>query len=230
MAEGARTVRRATTVAGAEPGGRPVVVPTLIVVNVAIFLLTAAQAGSAMSNSGAPLFQAWLLTPQVIAFEPWRIVTSGFLHFGLIHLAFNMLALWIVGRDLETVLGRGRFLALYMVSMLGGAAAVMLFSAPNVRVAGASGAVFGLFGAIVVVLRRLRRSPGPILGIIAINVAISFLPQISLQAHVGGLVVGAAVAAALVYAPPQRRNAAQLLSISGLALLLLTLITLVAVG
>ena len=94
--------------------------------------------------------------------EWWRVLTSGFLHIGPIHLLFNMMALWVLGRDLETVLGRGRFLALYLVSLLGGAAAVMLFYAPDEPVAGASGAVFGLMGGLVVVLRTAAgaRRPG----------------------------------------------------------------------
>ena len=85
--------------------------------------------------------------------EWWRLLTAGFLHIGPIHLLFNMLALWVLGRDMEAVLGHGRFLAVYLISLLGGSAAVMLFYAPSSEVAGASGAVFGLMGGLAVVLR-----------------------------------------------------------------------------
>jgi membrane associated rhomboid family serine protease len=221
-----RTGRRATTVAGAEPGARPVVVPILIAVNVVVFALTAVQAGSGQRNDVSALFEAWELVPGLVtAGEWWRILTSGFLHFGLIHLAFNMLALWILGRDVETVLGRGRFLAVYLISMLGGSAAIMLIYGAGATVAGASGAVFGVMGALVVVLRRLRMPPGPALGIIAINVAIGFLiPAISLTAHVGGLLAGAAATVALVYAPARNRTTAQAAALGALTLVVLALI------
>lgn len=226
VAVGNRGVRRATTVAGADPGGRPVVVPALIGVNVVIFAVTVVQAGSLAANSAASLFQQWFLVPGLVgAGEWWRIVTSGFLHFGPVHLLFNMLALWIIGRDVETVLGRGRFLAMYLTALLGGSAAVMLFYPPESGVAGASGAVFGLMGALVVLLRRLKAPAGSVLGLIAVNVVISVvIPGISLIAHLGGLVVGAAATAALVYAPARGRNGVQAAAIGGLALLLLAVI------
>jgi membrane associated rhomboid family serine protease len=226
--EGSRGARRGTTVAGAEPGGRPVVVPTLIVVNVAVFALTVAQAGSLGGNAAAPLFRAWSLVPLLVDGEWWRVLTSGFLHFGPVHLLFNMLALWIIGRDVEIVLGRGRFLAVYLLGVLGGAAAAMLFSAPNIQLAGASGAVFGLMGALVVLLRRMRAPAGQVFGLIAVNIAISFLPGISLTAHLGGLVAGAAATAALVYAPARSRTPVQAGALGALAVLLLAIIATVA--
>jgi membrane associated rhomboid family serine protease len=226
VAEGQRTSRRGTTVAGAPPGGRPVVVPTLIMVNVAVYALTALQAGNPVYNSLSRLFRELSLVPGYVHDgEWWRVLTSGFLHIGPIHLLVNMLALWMLGRDLESVLGRGRFLALYFVSMLGGAAAVMLLNAPDEQVAGASGAVFGLMGALVVVLRRLRMPAGQAFGLIAINVIISFtIPGISWQGHLGGLVIGAAATAALVYAPARSRTAVQAAALGGLTVLLVLLI------
>jgi membrane associated rhomboid family serine protease len=137
-----------------------------------------------------------------------------------------MLALWVIGRDVETVLGRTRFLAVYLVSLLGGSAAVMLFS-PNAAVAGASGAVFGLMGGLAVVLRRMRVPPSQAFGLIAVNIVISVvLPGISLAGHLGGLVVGAAATAALVYAPARNRNLVQAGAIAGLAVVALLAITL----
>lgn len=222
---GRRSQRRATTVAGAEFGGTPVVVPTLIAVNAAIFAITAAQAGGIATNTSAELFQHWALWPPAVAFgQWWRLLTSGFLHIGPIHLAFNMIALWVIGRDLETVLGRGRFVGVYLVSLLGGSAAVFLFGDPERGVAGASGAVFGLMGGLAVMLLRLRLPLGPAITVIALNVVISFLPGISLLGHLGGLVVGAAATAALVYAPRQGRTAWQAGALLGLAVLLVVLI------
>jgi membrane associated rhomboid family serine protease len=224
--EGRRRGRRATTVAGAAPGTRPVVVPVLIVLNVAIFLWTVVQAGSIDGNAAAPLFQQWALEPgEVYDGEWWRVLTSGFLHIGPIHLLFNMWALWVLGRDMEIVLGRVRFLAVYLVALLGGAAAVMVFYLPHQQVAGASGAVFGLMGGLAVVLRRMRVPAGQVIGLIAVNVVISVvIPGISLIGHLGGLVVGAAATAALVYAPARSRTVVQAVAMAGMALLLLLLI------
>lgn len=226
VSEGQRTARRGTTVAGATPRGRSLVVPALIAINTVVFALTAVQAGDLMYNSMSQLFRELSLVPGLVhEGEWWRVVTSGFLHIGPIHLVLNMLALWMLGRDLEVVLGRGRFLALYLVSMLGGAAAVMLFSAPEQQVAGASGAVFGLMGALVVVLRRLRAPAGQVFGIIGINVIFSLtVAGISWEGHFGGLVIGAAATAALVYAPARNRTAVQAAALGALTVVLVLLI------
>lgn len=234
LAEAARTTPRRRTVAGASRTGKPVVVPALIVANVVVYVITAVTAGSVMSNFLSPLFQAGGLVPLRVADgEYWRVITSGFLHIGPLHLAFNMYALWIIGREVETVLGRARFVAVYGVSMLGGAAAVMLFSAPNGLTAGASGAVFGLMGALFVLLRRLKLPTGQVVALIAINAVISFSIQgISWQGHLGGLVFGAAVTAALVHlgtGSPQRRRT-QVLAVSGLTALAVVLIVVRSAG
>src|SRR5207344_2666234 len=111
----------------------------------------------------------------------WRLVTAGFLHFGPLHIGFNMYALWVLGRDLELVLGRAQFLALYAVSLLGGSTAVVLFSEPDVPVAGASGAVFGLMSGLLLVLLRLRRAYGQVVAVIVLNLVISrIVPGISI--------------------------------------------------
>jgi membrane associated rhomboid family serine protease len=233
VAEGHRTTRHAAApVVRAAPQGRSVVVPTLIGLNVALYALTAVQAGNPMYNSASVLFGELSLVPGFVhAGEWWRVLSSGFLHIGPIHLLANMLALWMLGRDLEVALGRGRFLAVYFVSLLGGATTVMLFDAPNVQVAGASGAVFGLMGALVVVLRRLRVPAGQVLALIGINVAISIaVPGISLTGHIGGLVVGAAATAALVYAPARSRTAVQVAALGGLTVVLLLLIWVTGLG
>lgn len=224
----------ASRVAARQSGGRAVigagaekslVVPLLIGLNVGIFLLTVLEARSVMGNSQAGLFEMWSLRPIAVAQgEWWRLFSTGFLHFGPIHLAFNMWALWVIGRDIEMFLGRARFLLLYLVSLLGGAAASFLFSQVQAETAGASGAVFGLMAAAAVLLHRLGRSPRPAIMLLSINIALSILiPGVSLSGHLGGLVVGAAVAAILVYAPRGRERAVQLGGIAALVIVLLAL-------
>ncbi|MGH3756615.1 rhomboid family intramembrane serine protease [Actinophytocola sp.] len=219
VTEGARTVRTPRPVRRFRSAGGPrlVVVPTLIVVNVVAFAATAIQAGSIVENQGSALFVDGMLVPgYVAAGEWWRLVTSGFLHFGNyggygpVHLLFNMFALWVIGRDLEVALGRGRFLAVYALALLGGSTVIMLFGPLDGGVAGASGAVYGLFGGIAVMVFKARINPTPVLMLIAINIFLSVtLPGISLLGHVGGLVAGALATAAMVYAPPVRRTQLQ---------------------
>ncbi len=227
VAEATRSAPRWRTVAGASRVGTPVMVPILIAVNVAIFLLTVLAAGSVSDNYASALFEQTSLIPVLVADgEWWRLLTSGFLHFGLLHLAFNMIAMWVIGREVETVLGRWRLLAVYLVSLLGGSAAVMLFSAVGTQTAGASGAVFGMMGALAVLLHRLKLPAGQAIGLIVVNVVISLvIPGISLTAHLGGLVVGAATTAALVYLPHHRRPAVQAAAIAGM-----TVVVLLAIG
>jgi membrane associated rhomboid family serine protease len=225
--QGAREVRRGTTVAGAAPGVRPLVVPSLVALNVLAFVVTVAQAGDLERNDRSALFAAWALSPGTVADgEWWRLVTSGFLHFGPLHIVFNMFALWVIGRDMETLLGRGRFLAVYLLGMLGGAAAVMLLYEPDDYVAGASGAVFGLMGGLAVALLRLRRPLNQVIGLLAVNLALGFfVPGISWQAHLGGLLAGAAATAVLVYAPPARRTPLQAGGLGAILVVLLVLVT-----
>lgn len=207
VAQGRRTIPAARTVAGAPVRtDRPVPVVTYVLIglNVLVFAITALQSGSILRNERASdLFADWALWPPLIAVngEYVRVLGSGFLHFGLTHLAVNMFALWIIGRDTEIVLGRARYLGVYLVSILGGSAAVMFLQTDAVT-AGASGAVFGLLGAQAVILLRLRRSPTPVLVVIGLNVFISLtIPGISLWGHLGGLAAGAAATAAFLYAP-----------------------------
>lgn len=142
----------------------------------------------------------------------YRLLTTMFLHqrggtFGITHILFNMWALWVVGPALEQVLGRWRFLALYLLSGLGGSVLLYLVGSPQSAAVGASGAIFGLFGAYFVIGRRLGGSVGPIVVLLVINLVITFsVPGISWQGHVGGLVVGAALAAAYAYAPAAQRR------------------------
>jgi membrane associated rhomboid family serine protease len=210
--EGSKTVRPARTVGGAprERTANPlVVVPTLIGINVLVFAITAFQAQSITDNQRSTVFVEGTLIPgSVAAGEFWRLLTSGFLHFGNyggygpVHLIFNMFALWVIGRDLEIALGRVRFTVVYLLALYGGSTAVMLFGDPLGSVAGASGAIYGLFGGIAVVVFKSKMNPTPVLMLLGINIFLSItLPGISLLGHLGGLVVGALTTAALVYAP-----------------------------
>lgn len=176
----------------------------LIAINVLVYVITAAQAGSPMDNyRGSSVFTDFMLVPLFVADgEWWRLLGSGFLHYGAIHLLVNMFALYIVGRDLEQVLGRVRYGCVYLVSLLGGSAAVMLLSDSLTATAGASGAVYGLFGAVTVTLIRLRQSPTPMLVVIGVNVVISFsIPGISLWGHLGGLAAGTLSALGILFVP-----------------------------
>ncbi|MFT4228781.1 MAG: rhomboid family intramembrane serine protease, partial [Microbacterium sp.] len=141
------------------------------------------------------IFYPPLLYPDLSgSFEPWRLLTLVLLHGSFWHLAFNMLALWMIARSLEPLLGRARFLVLYGLSALGGSVAVVLL-AFGTPVLGASGAIFGLFGALLVIGRHLGANMTGIAIVLAVNLAIGFVPgfNVAWQAHVGGLLVGAAV-------------------------------------
>lgn len=201
------------TVAGARASSTALVTPVLIALNVLAFVVTAAQAGSPVTNwVGSSLFQDGVLASPWVAVldEWWRLIASGFLHFGPLHLGVNMLALWLMGRDLELLLGKSRFLAVYLLSLLGGSVAVFALEDLNKITAGASGAVYGILGGVLVAVVRLRLNLTPILMIIGFNIFISLtIPGISLLGHVGGLAVGAAATAAMVYAPAARRLAVQ---------------------
>ena len=162
----------------------------------------------------------------VAAGEYYRLLTSAFLHGGVVHLLLNMYALYLFGPQLEAALGRLRFVALYVVSALGGSALSYAFAPPTQPSLGASGAVFGLLGAYLVVNRRLGRDNTMVLMLLAINLAYGFLvPNIDWRAHLGGLVTGALVAASIAYAPAHRRN---LVQGAGIALTLLAVVAVVA--
>ncbi|MGV8979243.1 MAG: rhomboid family intramembrane serine protease [Cellulomonas sp.] len=204
VAAAARTVRPTRTAFGGRVReGRPVVTLTIIALCVASYLLQMAVPG--WTNR-------WAFAPAAGEVQPYRFFTTAFLHASIFHILFNMYALWIVGPFLENALGRARYIALYLISAVAGSVGVLLFASPVtdawvIYAVGASGAVFGLFGAVLVVLRRLGRNARSFLAIIALNLVIGFVvPGIAWQAHVGGLVVGASLGAVYAYAPPARRR------------------------
>lgn len=214
------------TVAGAALIDRPIVTPVLIAINVVAFLTTAVQAGSAIDVSASQTFVDGALIPaEVASGQYWRLLTSGFLHGSLIHIAANMLSLYFLGGPLERILGRGRFLVLYLVSMLGSAVSVMLFSLPVSLTIGASGAIYGLLGALVVAFKRMRADLRSLIVVVAINFWITFqFPGISWQGHLGGLVAGAIIGAAMVYPPPRTRAAWQWGTVAATVVVLLVVL------
>ncbi|EPH44334.1 putative rhomboid protease YdcA [Streptomyces aurantiacus JA 4570] len=142
--------------------------------------------------------------------QTYRLVTSMFTHQEIWHIAFNMLGLWWLGGPLEAALGRARFLALYLLSGLGGSALTYLVSDANEASLGASGAIFGLLGATAVLMRRLNYDMRPVIALLALNLLFTFTwSGIAWQAHVGGLVAGVAIAYGMVHAPRERRALVQ---------------------
>jgi membrane associated rhomboid family serine protease len=189
-------VRRA-----AYEGGGALVTKTLIGLNVLVFLLNLAQ-GSTLNRVSGSLFEKGALFisspfyPGGLAEgEWWRLITAAFLHGSLIHVGLNMLVLWFVGAPVEQAIGRGRFLALYLVSGLAGSAGALLFS-PNAITVGASGAIFGILGAALVLeAQGSLVLGGQAFGLIAFNLVLTFVlgstANISIGGHLGGLAGGA---------------------------------------
>lgn len=178
-------------------GPQPAVTKALIGLNVAAFVVMSALGGSATAPQGAAYQQGVLWGPLVAEGEWWRVVTGGFLHAGLLHLFMNMFLLWLLGKELEPAVGGARFALLYAVSLLGGSVGVLVLS-PDAPTLGASGAIFGLMGALVVLQLRAHVNPWNtgIGGLVALNVLITFLiPGISIGGHLGGLAAGAAAGA-----------------------------------
>ena len=151
--------------------------------------------------------------PVVAAQEPWRFLTTAFLHADYMHIGFNMLTLWVLGRALEPLLGRWRFTSIYLLSALGGSTMIYWLSWPGTEswltlTVGASGAVFGLFSAMFIVQRRFGRDTSGIVALVGVNAVVSILgANISWQGHLGGLLVGGIVSAIYAWAPRGKRKA-----------------------
>ncbi|WP_328349676.1 rhomboid family intramembrane serine protease [Mycobacterium sp. NBC_00419] len=203
VAAGAQSVRPVRTAfGGVQRTGAPVVTYGLIAANVLMFVLDMASRGLRQ--------ELVLWAPAVASGEYYRLITSAFMHYGIAHILFNMWALYVLGPPLEQHLGRLRFGALYGLSALGGSVLVYLVAPIGSATAGASGAVFGLFGATFVVARRLNLDIRFLVILIAVNLVMTFtLPGISWQGHLGGLATGALIAAAYVYAPRDNRTLVQ---------------------
>lgn len=208
LTEGRRTTRAARTVYGGRvrPGqAAGVVTRVLIGINVAVFIATATSGANVLTGSTgkSTIYDRFALVPIDVAHGQWyRLITAAFLHYGILHIGFNMFALWSVGPQLEAALGRLRYLVLYVLAGVGGSLLSLAIGPPFEQAAGASGAIFGLFAAFYVIARHLNLNAGPIATTIAINLVITFsLSNIDWRGHVGGLVVGGAVAAVYAFAP-----------------------------
>jgi membrane associated rhomboid family serine protease len=222
---GGRDVRQARGRFGGQITTDAKVTWTLVAINIACYIVEIAHpsvvSDGVLVGRFGPVYG--------VADGQWyRLITSAFLHeqlgsgFGILHIAFNMWALIIVGPPLERVLGRLRFLSIYLVSALGGSVLYYLIADPRALALGASGAIFGLFGAYFVMARRMRVDSRQIIGLIVLNLAIGFLvPNIGWQAHVGGLIAGAALAAAYAYAPRQNRTLIQVAATVGILALII---------
>ena len=186
-------------------GATPVVTYALIAVNVAVEAIVLATGGDLFGVGSSKLVTDGQLSRVTVSDgDWWRIVTSGFLHAGLIHLAFNMFILYVLGTMLEPVVGRMRFAIIYFVSLLAGSFGALL-AQPHGPTVGASGAVFGVAGAAVVVLRHrgVNAMESGLGFFIFLNLLLSFRPGISVGGHIGGL-IGGAITAWLMYYAPQR--------------------------
>jgi membrane associated rhomboid family serine protease len=192
------------------PSDEPIATYVLIAINVLAFLGSLAGGGGVATRGGGSVIDnGALFGPDVANGEYWRLVTSGFLHAGLIHIAFNMYLLYILGTLLEPAIGRGRFLVLYFTSLLGGSLGALLLSPDSVTV-GASGAVFGLMGGFIVIMRARG---GDVMGsgipfLIGLNLLLSLRPGISIGGHIGGLIAGVIVAYVLVTLGDRARSLA----------------------
>ena len=213
------------------PGGsRAIVTYVLIGLNVLIYAL--------QWLTSQALTQAWFLSPYIIGSEPWRLITSAFLHSPstiIVHLLFNMYALYVFGPALESFLGRGRFVALYLIGALGGSLGVLTavevwaFTDGSVSTAppgslGASGAIFALFGAVFAMRKAMGVDIRQLLILLVINLALPlFIGNIAWQAHVGGLIVGFVIGRIYVGIRQPERVALQIAAVAGVAVALLVL-------
>ena len=188
------TVHRAEGVALAT-GSAPIT-KALIAINLAIYLVTVEQGGGGLNSPGGSLLERWILYGPAVAHGDWyRLVTSMFLHANLLHIGFNMYALWVIGTPVEQYLGRARYAGLYFVSGLAGSAGALLWTPLGLGL-GASGAVFGVLGAMMILEWQITgRLAGNAMTWIAINLVIDFVynssgGSISIGAHIGGAIGG----------------------------------------
>ncbi len=181
----------------------------LIGINVAVFVYgVVLQPSSFVSGSTELLRDGGLFAPAVDNGEWWRIISSGFLHFGIIHIAFNMFALYVLGPPVERAVGKVGLLTIYGSSLLAGSLGGLI-TTPNTLGAGASGAIFGLMGALLAGQKAsgINLSQGGLLPIVGLNLLITFtIPNISIGAHIGGLIGGAIAGLAVFYGPRYAKN------------------------
>lgn len=219
----------------------PIVTTTLVGLNVLIYLITAVQSSRGISGVRASkLFDDWVLVPYVAAHglggsgqELYRLITSAFLHLSPTHLLLNMLALGVIGMALEPVLGWWRYLTIYSIAVLGASTCVYLFDSPFVAVAGASGGIYGLFAAALVLGWRAGFDMRALLVIIVLNFALTFsLDGVSKLGHIGGFIAGGLATIAIAgLALPGRPSPGRFsisVQVSGLAVIVAVLLIAVA--
>ncbi|MGZ4427184.1 MAG: rhomboid family intramembrane serine protease [Nocardioidaceae bacterium] len=233
VAEGAKTTRSGRTTYGGRRSDNPALTSMVLIgINAAIWLLIVGTGGQS-----SPWFYRLALLPRTalapIAGHPtvtgvadgayWQLLTSMFTQVQILHIGFNMLALYVLGPQLELVLGRARFLSVYLLSGLTGSVLVYWLSPPFVPTIGASGAIFGLMGALLVVALKLHADVRQLGMWIGLNFLITVVGRgfISWQGHLGGFLGGVVLAALLVFAPRQHRAVFQVLALTGFAVLLL---------
>ena len=199
----------------------PIVTYAIIAVTAFVFLL---QWIPGLGVTNALLYAGVYSDPAYGAFQPWRMLTAVFVHSQgfIFHILLNMYTLWIFGRILETMLGHWRFLALYLVAGFAGSLGVMFLSAPQTAVVGASGAIFGLLGAFLVIQRRMGADTRGLLVLLGINLVIGFIPGVNIawQAHLGGLVGGALIGLILVNTRKRAQQPLQVILIGAVSVLL----------
>lgn len=244
VAEGARTQRQPRTVGGGlvpSAAGRMTMV--LIGINVLVWLAAVTTGGGGSQTEPPSRFfvdGAMLTDTRCFADVGcltgvdqgayWRLLTSTFLHLQLFHILANMYALWIFGPALERLLGYARFTALYLTCGLAGSVAVLWLASEQFTL-GASGAVFGLFGAAILILRSRGMDITSLLVLLGINLVITFaVPSISWQGHLGGLAAGLLLGLVFAYAPRDRRNVVQGLAFGGMWVAMIVLVAVHAAG
>lgn len=204
----------------------PVVTWSLIGACILVFIVQLVTGGSSLRGA---VTAAWVYYPPFTEFQPWRMLTSLFLHGSFLHILFNMYSLFIFGPIMERALGRWRFLVLYLVSGFGGSVAVLLI-APQIAVLGASGAIFGLLGAFFVIQRRLGGNSIQLIIVIGLNLVMGFvIPNVAWQAHVGGLVAGGLTALVFLKTRQERKRNEQLLLLGAVVVGLIALTVLGAI-
>jgi membrane associated rhomboid family serine protease len=239
VSDARQTVRaKRTTVGALLLDAPPYLTVSIIVLNVAAYLVTGTSSGGSLSNPtrGAlhpdSLFYHWQLSPYLIHQNGWyyELITSAFLHVSVLHIASNMLTLFFVGPVLERQLGRWRFLAVYVLSALGGSAAIYAFGDQFGTTVGASGAIYGLLGVCLVLARKLGLDLQWLIGIVAINFVLTFsISSISKLGHVGGFITGLLAGLAIGGLPAARARLSlqtQLSALGGLLALIAVVVAL----
>jgi membrane associated rhomboid family serine protease len=202
--EGVKSVPRTrTSLGGVARGTTPIVTYSMLALNVLVFVVVHTGSDRILSDL--------VLYPILVESEPWRLLTSAFTHVQIFHIFSNLFMLFQVGPILEQMLGRLRFAVLYLLSAVGGGIAVWQLSSPAVPTLGASGAVLGLVGALLVISKARGLDVTWIIAYVAITAFISFtIPNISWEGHLGGFVTGAAVAWLFLQDTKRRRTKSRL--------------------